>query len=46
MLSVKNEARLSTEHDNRGGGKGDLTTDEKVGKSSFRKWEKVLSGKA
>jgi len=44
MLSVKNEARLST--DKRRGGKGDLRRQEKSGESSFRKWEKVLSGKS
>jgi len=44
MLSVKNEARLST--DKRRGGKGDLRRQEKSGESSFRKREKVLSGKS
>lgn len=46
MLSVKNEARLATEQDQRGGSKGDLRRQEKVGESSFSKWENVLSGKA
>lgn len=46
MLSVKNEARLATEHDQRGGSKGDLRRQQKAGESSFSKWENVLSGKA
>ena len=37
MLSVKNEARLATEQDQRGGSKGDLRRQEKVGESSFGK---------